>query len=59
MCFMIGTHLSIRLKQKRNSSGLQENGCPELLQQKQYFLFRVSSVFFKAYLDQVQDGEDR
>lgn len=31
----------------------------QLLQQKQYFLFRVSSVFFKAYLDQVQDGEDR
>ena len=31
----------------------------QLLQQKQYFLFRLSSVFFKAYLDQVQDGEDR
>ena len=31
----------------------------QLLQQKQYFLFRVSSVFLKAYMDQVQDGEDR
>lgn len=31
----------------------------QLLQQKQYFLFRVSSIFLKTYMDQVQDGEDK
>lgn len=31
----------------------------QLLELKQYFLFRVPSTFLKTYMDQVEDGEDR